>query len=857
MEIIGRGWEFLKAFAVIFWPIRFVLLIMLALTGVFCLPQAQDALFGAVIEGHNRWLVFGATTVWAVQSWYWSRFLLSLGQRTLPTRLYSPTQFDVRFVNAIVTPVPRVLGALVFLLVGSFIYASSWGSTCPDEGKYCGLQWGGLYFVAAGLFVLAVVARRRLLTRRGAQLVQAVQPVPASISRPAGIAMLVWVALLAAAAISTLADFHRTKISLWSNAEVDLGQIVALIFVLVLLLTSVFLLIKLPLPKGTKFFVAVLVGANSFLFVLSILVPAWTGMSLGPVVVLMLSAGIWVGATSFFLALPGERLRLPITTLAVLGALIFAFAPKLLTLLGNNGGDFDNHRVRMLPQKLTVSEDNHRAALFDAFEFWRAHVPCLHYGNDGPCRRPMILVAAEGGASRSAYWVATVLGSLEDAIPGFHKWYVFAISSVSGGSLGAAVYQRLVARKQSLEAQQQVGLCSERDDASPPSFAVCGQRVTEEDFLGPVFFSMFNADLLQWLLPGDLVPDRAQTLETAWERAWRKAIGSDDFAQAFQLRDDKNPGGTNGQEWLPVLLLNGASVKTGRRIITSDIAVQPECRSSDFLSDGPDLPSTLDFFCLTPRRIRLSTAVHNSARFPYISPAGTLWADDGAGHTWKADRIVDGGYFEAEGASTLIDLLDALAADWESKKRPDQGEKYQGKWDDGLLPIVISIQNDPRPPQRNCDPAKSDDLVCDAKKLSKTLGDEAETMSWKLQVANDLLAPPIGLASSRSGRGAYAARALAVKQYFAGLDRRPDKLEYGWTDYNLNLRETHGPAPAMSWYLSTRSQRDMTSDLCTPGGELDRGINQLGDELSTKDLMKRIRGGRGCQELRKNAPPMP
>ena len=66
MEIIGRDWEFLKAFAVIFWPIRFVLLIMLALTGVFCLPQAQDALFGAVIEGHNRWLVFGATirTAW-------------------------------------------------------------------------------------------------------------------------------------------------------------------------------------------------------------------------------------------------------------------------------------------------------------------------------------------------------------------------------------------------------------------------------------------------------------------------------------------------------------------------------------------------------------------------------------------------------------------------------------------------------------------------------------------------------------------------------------------------------------------------------------------------------------------------
>jgi hypothetical protein len=834
MSIVGRIWEFLKAVAVVLWPIRFVLLVMLTLTLIFCLPQAQDALFGAVIEGRNRLLLFCAAALWALQSWYWSRFLLGVGQRNLPTRIYSTTQFSTDFVNRVVEKVPRALGAFVFFLVGFFIYASSWGSACPDEAERCGPKWGSLYLLAGVVFVLATRVRRRVLTSRGAQPIQPLQPVPATISRPACFGMWVWIVLLAAAAISSLVDFHRWHVP---GTQFDVGQIIALGFVVVLFLTSAFLLIELPLPKSTKGFVALLVMLNSGLFVVSILAPAWAGMRLGPAVVLMLSAGIWVGATSFFLAFPGERLRLPITTLAVLGALIFGFAPKLVALLSNSGGDYDNHRVRLLPDKLMVGQADQRVPLYDAFEAWQAQAPC--YDDRVPCRKPMILIAAEGGASRSGYWVATVLGSLEDVVKDFHR-SVFAISSVSGGSLGAAVYQRLVARKQS----GQNPLCS--DSGGSNSVAICGQRVIEKDFLGPVFFSMFNADLLQRLLPGDLMPDRAQALETAWERAWRQAIGSDDFAGAFQIRNKKNPTGASGQEWLPVLFLNGASVKTGRRIITSDIALEPECHSSDLLPRGSDLPSVLDFFCLTRREVRLSTAVHNSARFPYISPAGTLWANSGAGHSWKADRIVDGGYFEGEGASTLIDLLDALAAHWEIKKRSGEGNKYSGNWDDKLVPIVISIQNDPLPPQQNCDHANPDDVACDAENLSKTLGDEAGTMSWIMQIANDLFAPPIGLGSSRSGRGAYAARALAVKQYFAD---RPA--------YNFNLRERHGPEPAMSWYLSTRSQRDMASDLCKPGGHLEDGINELGRELRVNNMMELISEGPGCRALQVNAAPRP
>src|SRR3982751_6448640 len=44
--------------------------------------------------------------------------------------------------------------------------------------------------------------------------------------------------------------------------------------------------------------------------------------------------------------------------------------------------------------------------------------------------------------------------------------------------------------------------------------------------------------------------------------------------------------------------------------------------------------------------VRLSTAAHNSARFPFISPPGSVRNQDQK----LVDRIVDGGYFENYGA---------------------------------------------------------------------------------------------------------------------------------------------------------------------------------------------------------------
>src|SRR4030095_3725701 len=61
----------------------------------------------------------------------------------------------------------------------------------------------------------------------------------------------------------------------------------------------------------------------------------------------------------------------------------------------------------------------------------------------------------------------------------------------------------------------------------------------------------------------------------------------------------------------------------------------------------------IDFHKFTGRDVSVATAVHNTARFPYISAAGRLRAKNGE----NLGHLVDGGYFENTGADTLIDLL--------------------------------------------------------------------------------------------------------------------------------------------------------------------------------------------------------
>jgi hypothetical protein len=122
---------------------------------------------------------------------------------------------------------------------------------------------------------------------------------------------------------------------------------------------------------------------------------------------------------------------------------------------------------------------------------------------------------------------------------------------------------------------------------------------------------------------------------------------------------------------VPVLFLNGTLVETGQRIIGSPIKINPNPTTT------PNFADTLDIYHYTEegKDMRLSTAIHNSARFTYVSPAGTL---EGGIH------VVDGGYFDNSGAITVMELIYAVRG-----KLKEMNKTAQLK--------VIMINNKPEP----------------------------------------------------------------------------------------------------------------------------------------------------------------
>src|SRR6202012_3517682 len=95
----------------------------------------------------------------------------------------------------------------------------------------------------------------------------------------------------------------------------------------------------------------------------------------------------------------------------------------------------------------------------------------------------------------------------------------------------------------------------------------------------------------------------------------------------------------------PFVIVNGAGEENGKRILTSplNLAVSPMSQPGDApIVDADNFQDRNG-----GRGVNASTAIHNGARFPWISPAGRL-ADGG--------RILDGGSFAPAGVETVREL---------------------------------------------------------------------------------------------------------------------------------------------------------------------------------------------------------
>ncbi len=419
------------------------------------------------------------------------------------------------------------------------------------------------------------------------------------------------------------------------------------------------------LPRETFAAMVSLIVLSLCLLVVFLVAPVAAPTSIGPLGIIFFAMASWIAFGSAGLIYPSHHYRLPSLFLPLIAA-VTVFS------LWN-----DNHQVRTVAGDGDAWERESVARHVDSW-FAERRPRIETYGRAG-VPYPVFVVAAEGGGIRAAYWTASVLASLEDAYPGF-GCHVFAMSGASGGSLGAAVFSALIA--------EQVEESSYRCDEPAGDSALMAPRVREilgADFLSPALAGMLFPDFMQRLLPTSKpfsFPDRAMYLESAWEASWREATGSDRFASEF--RELWNTADLRYR--VPSLFLNGTWVDNGKRNVTSNVRpISPN------FADLEDMVDTVG------RPIRLSTAVHMSARFTYLSPAGTVATDNGP------RRVVDGGYFENSGALTASEILEVV--DTTCSDSPE----VCGNNEIAIYALIVS--NDPKHPANPDRPDKTGSIA--------------------------------------------------------------------------------------------------------------------------------------------------
>lgn len=366
--------------------------------------------------------------------------------------------------------------------------------------------------------------------------------------------------------------------------------------------TSVFTGTTRSEPVGAIFIICFV--PVSLLFVVGAVARPQSASVAGPMAAIYLSAFIWILLLNVVVATL-DRVRLPLVSILLVTSVLFGWL------------DYgDNHDIRRVGQAPPVPGPD---AAFDAWIEARVangRVPKAGY--------PIFVVATEGGGIRAAYWTAAVLATLEDENPGFAE-HVFAISGVSGGSLGATVFAALTAESNLPEGTDNLRAAG---------------AVLSQDYLSPVLARGLTVDLLQRFWPAPVAGfDRARAIELSLEHEWVRTMRSPTMpAGFFALR--RGPRG-----WaVPHLLLNTTSVETGARVPVAHVnpwadADHPRPTLHAFL-DQDDLP--------------LSTAAFLSSRFPVVMPAGSVEVPGGK------RRFVDGGYFENSGTATAGELIHAL-----------------------------------------------------------------------------------------------------------------------------------------------------------------------------------------------------
>ncbi|THD45551.1 MAG: hypothetical protein E7774_07710 [Bradyrhizobium sp.] len=300
-------------------------------------------------------------------------------------------------------------------------------------------------------------------------------------------------------------------------------------------------------------------------------------------------------------------------------------------------------------------------------------------GHEGtPRQQPVILVAVEGGGIYASAAASLLLAKLQDDDPQFSQ-HVFAISGVSGGAIGATIFQSLdrsafgellePADKNSGLAEKPSGRSIESVNSQGPETCavtpVGGGQSIEPRYFEEKVSEIMKGDHLSPIVAsiyGDFFGASTRRALTLAE-SFRESVEAVDRKAAKELKDPFDC------HWLetsraPALVLNTTWVETGFRVIFAPFTRDDIGDRSLYSFSDKDMPGDL-FEDLRGqkgvRRVSLIEAAVDSARFPGILPAESVMmmqaASTDKGELWN---FVDGGYSDNSGTATALALYRAL-----------------------------------------------------------------------------------------------------------------------------------------------------------------------------------------------------
>lgn len=236
-------------------------------------------------------------------------------------------------------------------------------------------------------------------------------------------------------------------------------------------------------------------------------------------------------------------------------------------------------------------------------------------------------VMANGGASRSGYWTASVLGKIEDSTILYDPLnrfsdHIFCLSGTSGGGVGVASF---------------FGLLKDKSQKEKPIYSISSKDFLKRDYFTYTFARMLGPDFFNYIFHVTSIGDRAAALERSFEAS---SLMNPDTLYRVPFYDTLSqfPALKNGKVYLPLLCINTTRMQDGNPGVVTNLKLD-----SGIFNNRVDVLKLLK----TDEDITLTSGAILGARFPYLSPAGRI----------ANNYFVDGGYFDNSGAGVVQEMI--------------------------------------------------------------------------------------------------------------------------------------------------------------------------------------------------------